>query len=390
MIYNFTINNLLYPTFFIFLIGFTTITFYLKSVKIAFFVSTIKAFIFFIYFFYFFDTNFRYTFFDDITYITTANEYVNNGKTFFNLISNPLNLVAVFGHFHFLYYLYNILAIEIFGHYYFAPVAMNIIVTFFTAIVLYKLLFKLQLNNSIIMFITIFYLLNWDMLAWSIINFKDFLVQFITISLFYLIIKNDIKFNLMNIIFITILVINVIFLRFYIPFFILLAYFVFKIFLKYKYAKKANKNLYLLLIFLFPIIVSIILKLFFTSDLDLFISHFSNPIIGIIRFILTPLPFHMANGYNFLLFPSLIDFLLLPLFFYGIYLFYKIKSKYKYLILIYFFIVIIFYGSFPELAGPRHKIQIFSFIILFQGLGIIKIIKQIVGKKYNAKNNIFN
>ena len=68
-------------------------------------------------------------------------------------------------------------------------------------------------------------------------------------------------------------------------------------------------------------------KLFFTSDLDLFISHFLNSIIGTIRFLLTPLPFHMANGYNF---------------------------------------------------------------FLFQGLVIIKIIKQIVGKKYNAKNNISN
>ena len=387
MIYDFRISDVFYPTILIFLIGFSLISFYLKSAKIAFLVSTTKSFVFFIYFYYFFDGGF--TFLDDVKYFVTSDNYIHNGETFSNLISSPLHLVSFFGHFHFLYYLYNILSIEIFGHYYFAPVAMNIIVTFFSAIVLYKLLLKLELDNITTMFITILYLLHWDMLAWSIINFKDFLVQFITISLLYLIIKNDIKFNLMNIIFIAILIINITFLRFYIPFFILFSYFLFKIFVDNNYLK-ADMNLYLLLLSLFPISVGIILKLFFESDLNLFMSHFSNPIIGTIRFILTPLPFHMYNGYNFLLFPSLIDFLLLPFFFYGIYLFYKINSKYKYLILIYFFIMIIFYGSFPELAGPRHKIQIFQFIILFQGLGIIQIIKQIVDKKYNAKNNISN
>jgi len=388
MVYDFTLNSLIYPTSAIFLIGFGVIIFYLKSIKLAFFISTIKASIFFIYFFYFFDGSF--TFLDDVKYFTTASEYINRGETFLNLISSPLNLIYIFGHFHFLYYLYNILSIEIFGNYYFAPVAMNVIITYFTGVIFYKLLLLLKLNHNSIVFITVLYLLHWDILAWSsIVNFKDFIVQFITISILYLLVKNDIRFSIINILLIAILVLNVTFLRFYIPYFILFAYLIFKIFIKYQYSR-SNKSFYLLFLSLFIITIGIILNLFFRSEVNLFLNHVTNPLIGMVRFIMTPLPFHMEEGYDFLLFSSLIDFLSLPLFLYGLYLFSRLNSKYKYLILIYFLIILFFYGSFAELQGPRHKIQILPFIILFQGLGYIKIIQKILYRKHYAKNNIPN
>jgi len=385
--YNYSFLSVLYPSISIFLFGFFVLTIFLKSPKLAFIVSFVKAFIFFIYFYSFFDGTF--TFLDDVKYLNDSLKFIYDGKTFLELVQNPLELIYTFGHFHFLYYLYNIVTIEIFGEYYFSPIAMNVMLTFLTAVILYKLLFLLNFTKDISKTITIIYLLHWDIVAWSsIVNFKDFLVQFFTIFIIYLLIKNDIKFRLYNILLIIFSILLLTFLRFYIPYFILFSFLLYKFFVKYRNTKK-NKFIYLNFVFIFLTFSLSIIFFQFQDELNLFLNNFTNPFIGLVRYLITPLPFHMEDGYGFLIFSSLIDFLLLPIFIYGIYSFIKIENQYKYFIIIYFMLILLFYGSFIELQGPRHRIQILPYIVIFQSIGILYFLKKLNYRRLKyAKNNI--
>lgn len=391
MVYNIPYYNLLIQSSSIFIIGFIVLYSYTKSIKTAYFIALIKAFIFFIFFNNFF--NFSYTFLDDVTYIETSIEYINNGKTFLSLLSQPLDLVFAFGKWHYLYYLYNILSIEIFGAFYSSPVAFSVILTFFSSLVLYRLLLLLNFPMKVSIYISVFFILHWDLIVWSsFFDLKDTFVQFLTISLIYLIIKNDMKIKFINIFLISFLILLMTFLRFYIPYFIVISY-VFFLFLRKYIDSKKNKLMYFTIILVGFTILIILINAFFLKEVTLFFNNFTNPIIGSIRYLLTPLPFHMDEGYKFLFFSSILNFLFFPFLIYGIFIFSKsnLLNSYKYFILIYLFIILLFYGSFVELQGPRHKVQIIPFLVIFEFIGFVTFfLKTNFLKAIHEKNNIPN
>jgi len=371
MVYNIPYYNLLIQSSSIFIIGFIVLYSYTKSIKTAYFIALIKAFIFFIFFNNFF--NFSYTFLDDVTYIETSIEYINNGKTFLSLLSQPLDLIFAFGKWHYLYYLYNILSIEIFGAFYSSPVAFSVILTFFSSLVLYRLLLLLNFPMKVSIYISVFFILHWDLIVWSsFFDLKDTFVQFLTISLIYLIIKNDMKIKFINIFLISFLILLMTFLRFYIPYFIVISY-VFFLFLRKYIDSKKNKLMYFTIILVGFTILIILINAFFLKEVTLFFNNFTNPIIGSIRYLLTPLPFHTDEGYKFLFFSSILNFLFFPFLIYGIFIFSKsnLLNSYKYFILINLFIILLFYGSFVELQGPRHKVQIIPFLVIFEFIGFV-------------------
>ena len=380
---NYSFFDLFLPSFSIFFIGLFVITFYFKSFKYGLIISSIKSGLFFIYFAYFFH-NAGFTFLDDIRYLNISSQLANNYNiTYF--IFKPFALLDIIGSKNFLYYFINMVSIKLFGNYYFSPVTLNIILIYFIAIILYKILNFLNIKIAYV--ISLFYLIQWDILSWEILNFKDFWVQFLTLLFIYNLLKFDKYKNIKYLISILVVMSFLFTLRFYIPYLIIASFFIFKFYLFFLEAEK--KTIYYIIGLLFFIIGIIILNTILKSELHLFLSHFTNPFVGIIRYLLTPLPFHMENGYEFLLFASLLNFLLFPLFLYGIYLFYKIDSKYKYFILSYFSVLLLFYGCFIELQGPRHKIQILPFISLFQFYGFYGFLQFLIGYK-DEKNKFFN
>ena len=367
---NYNILDLLFPSLSIFVIGFFIVYKIIKDYKISFIVSFLKSAIFFIYFSYLF--NGYYTFLDDIKYYKLSQEYMNSFDLV-DFLKNPESIMCFIGGKHVLYYLYNIIAFKLFGNFYFSPVALNIILTYIIAIYIYKILFLLDFNYK--NYFIIFYLLNWDILSWSeILNLKDFLVQFLTVFIIYHIIEFfEIK-NYKNLLFILISLFLLHFIRFYLVYLVLFSTILFYIYINKKFFLEfiiQHKIVSILLV----IGISTIVIIGIHNELLLFLSKLDNPIIGIIRFILTPLPFNIKEQYSFLLFASWIDFLLFPFLIYGIYKFLSLDSKYKNFIFIYVSLIVIFYGCFSELQGVRHKIQILPFLFLFQFIGIIEFVK---------------
>src|SRR6185437_9816492 len=77
-------------------------------------------------------------------------------------------------------------------------------------------------------------------------------------------------------------------------------------------------------------------------------SKMDNPVKGVVRFLVTPIPFHTAPGYGFMDLPQMI----------------------------YFILMVLLYGSFTTLQGARHRVQIDGLVVIFQFYGILALFRQ--------------
>ncbi|WP_200763266.1 hypothetical protein [Nitrosophilus alvini] len=364
-------DNLFFISLVIFIFGVTVVFIYSKNIYISFFIASIKTTFFFIYFYLFFDGTF--TLLDDWSYLKQTEDIINQNKTLFTLIFNPNDLVNFFSTKHIVYQLYNVAAFNVFGNNYFSPVALNIILTYFISWILYNFLLLLKFSKKISLLIAVFYLIHWDTLFWSsIINIKDFLAQFLFLVILYNLIKIENKKKIVPLIYIFISVVILTFLRFYLPYLIFISYLLYKIFIKLKTIKNFNlKVVGFFLFFSIPFLLIAAIINFFPHYWNLFMSFFSNPIIGTVRFLLTPMPFNLEESYQFLYFSSILHWMFFPFLLYGYWIFRRINTQIFYLISFVLLIVIVFYGSFSELQGPRHRIQITPYLILFESIGFL-------------------
>lgn len=379
-------NSFLFiPTFFIFTVGMLILSIYIKNILVSIFLSSIKSTMFFIYFYYLFDGT--YTFLDDWTYLNKATSYIEGNYDFFSLILHPLILENIFGSGHFLYQLYNVLAFKLFGNYYYSPVALNIVLTFITSYFVFKLSTFIGFTRKLSSIIAIFYLLHWDILAWSTIaNLKDILVQLLSIVLIYnIVIFDSYRKNIRSIIMMASVILLLSVLRFYLPFLILLSWLLSEIFLKLIQAKKAKKIVYILVFSLLTAIVSPLISQYFAAEISHFMNDFTNPVVGVFRFLMTPIPFFMDDKYAFLYFASFLHWLTFPLLVYGAYITYKVNKKVMLFILSYLLIMLLFYGSYSELQGPRHRLQIAPYLAMFQSIGFFALFYSQKFKKYLKK-----
>ncbi|HEX7370765.1 MAG TPA: hypothetical protein VF284_10855, partial [Rhodanobacteraceae bacterium] len=100
-------------------------------------------------------------------------------------------------------------------------------------------------------------------------------------------------------------------------------------------------------------------------------AHAGNPVTGIVRFIVTPIPFHTAPGYGFLDIPQLFYWVLLPFEAYGIVAVWRKRTLTGRFLVIYFLVMNALYAVLTSLQGPRHRIQIDGLIVIFQYYGIL-------------------
>lgn len=105
-------------------------------------------------------------------------------------------------------------------------------------------------------------------------------------------------------------------------------------------------------------------------------SHYSQPIYGFIRFLLTPIPFNTEYNYRFLNIPALLHWLFLPFMLIGINFIFKYNTSFTRYLIIYFILFTLLYAFFGELQGPRHRVQLDFIIALSQFLGFYKIFRR--------------
>lgn len=371
----FDIELLLLPSISIILFGFTVLFLMSKDIILSFCIPTLKSLVFLIYFNFFFDGTF--TLVDDWSYFKQSLQYKEMADSFLHVITNVNKLVALVGSTHYLYHIWNIISFELYGEYYFAPVALNIMLTFLTASVLHMLLIEVGILKKYAIIFSIFYLIHWSTLSWSsILNLKDFLVQFLLMLYVYIFVKYEKYGKLRYIVLGVILFFILEFIRFYIPFLIIISYIIFRLI---ELHAKTIRDLLSKLIVSMVSLVAIIIILYtsfmyipmFRHAYMLLSQDFINPVFGTLRFVLTPIPFNTKEAYDFLVFASLLDWLSVPYLITGVFLLYKLNNRHVKFILITTAVIITFYGVYGELQGPRHRIQIYTFISVFQFAGLL-------------------
>jgi len=377
---NYTLEIFILPTLLIFLFGLVISLHVTKNLTISLFIAITKSLLFFIYFCFFFDGSM--TLQDDWFYFKEVSLLHDKGFTFFNVLSDHFfEMILIVGHQSFVYQVFSLLGFDLFGAYYFSVIPLNVILTYFTAFLMYKYLINLNFSIKYAKYYYVFFIIHWDVLAWStFVNLKDTLVLFLTVLLFYTYaeIENNrrkyfylILFSITNII--------LYFLRFYIPAIFIVSILIYKIILYFiNISVKRKLQLIIPLLFILFTLITSIVKIY-PSAISFIISSFSNPIYGIGKVLLTPLPFKQAENLDFIVFSSLLHWLFIPLLLYGFLTFMKnIKhyNKLVFLFIIYAFIIIVVYGMSNQFHTPRNRFQLVFILSFFQFFGLMLVVKK--------------
>lgn len=348
------------------------VTFYITANPFgAMLAALLKAGVFFVYFGWFFDGTF--TFQDDFKYLAGGEFLLLNGVGIFNLTDNWEMIRTIGAGDHIFYYLYNTYAFKIFGLGYFAPVALNILLTVFFAYFGAQLAaheFGLSRRNLVLFYF--FLLFHPDVLVWSsIINGKDILVLLLHVLLlmsFSLYYRN----RFLDAILIGVPVIFVLlFLRFYVPILFALA-FAISLILP---GGRVRFRFRLWLIGISVCLVGILLTWMggeaFLDALLKVKAEFVNPIYGLARIFMTPIPFHTEPSYGFLNISALLHWIMAPLFILGLTRLARMGTLFSRLLIIYLVTFFALYAMYGHLQGPRHRVQLDFGIALLQFMGMM-------------------
>jgi hypothetical protein len=377
MLHTSSFAALLFPALSILIVTLLSTLYVTKSLIAAISVALIKAGIFLVYFHFFFDGTF--TFLDDISYVREASFYHDRGITVFNLFQNRYLIFAISGN-HFIYQIYNTYAFYIFGVGYFAPVALNSILMCFVALIgsrLAEVEFRLSGHLRIIFFL--FLILYPSTTAWSsLVNAKDVLILFCHVSMlagFSLLFRG--KHWAGSAVLGTMTCITF-FLRFYLPLMFALVFVV-----SASIGSSGWRKLQLIALAL-ALLTAVTFLVGLPTIADAYgklLAKFSNPVYGLMRFSLTPVPLHTDPNYRFLEVPAIVHWFLFPFLLIGIPSIAMQRTPYSRFFIVYFLIFVGLYSVFVELQGPRHRVQLNYAWALFEFAGLLTVLRDITQRR---------
>lgn len=381
----FPFDQLVLPTLVILISGLLVSFLVTRKAHLAVAIATIKAATFFLYFGFLFDGTF--TFLDDWSYLQGGAEILSWPWDTGEIEDNMLALQALAGGQHSLYYAVNALALKAFGEGYFAPVAANIVVSVFLAAIGTHLAareFQLIARYRAAFFA--FLALHPSIFAWSnVMNGKDQLVLLLHVVLLWAgsLMLDGARRSLAWAIPLTLaatLLLSM--LRFYVPFLIALA-----LVLAVVTTPRSRRVRWLVLgSFGAAVGSAVAIGLGLIVDaLSQFQESWVNPLYGLVRFLLTPVPFGTDPAHVFLDLPALIHWLLLPATIIGVRRVALTATPFSRFLLAYFVVFCVLYAAFGELQGPRHRLQLEYAVALFQFLGFIPILRMAARSTSSAK-----
>lgn len=376
-------GQLIWPGLAIFLVLFVVSYVALRRPIVSLVVAAFKAGLFVAYFAGVFDGTFTYL--DDWTYFERGAYIHEAGIGLSNLIDSLPLLVAIGEGDHFLYYLYNAIAFDWFGTGYYAPVALNVIVTGFIALLGMRLArTELLFDPRLAPVFFLFLMLHPDITAWSnLVNGKDTLVL-----LLHLLLLTSISLflrgrRLAAMLLAGVSVAALLFLRFYVPLMFAIAFGASAV-LQLRGAARWRVAAVASLV-LAGLVTSMGVATF-TGAADSLRAEFVNPALGLVRFLLTPIPFNTEAAFAFLDIPALLHWLMLPALLLGAWKVNRMNTPFSRLLVLYALVFTALYAVYGELQGPRHRVQLDYAFALFQfvGFGVLSRIVGLVATRHRA------
>ncbi|HEU0277493.1 MAG TPA: hypothetical protein VFQ95_06725 [Rhodanobacteraceae bacterium] len=371
--YPFPLAELVPPTLAIVAIGFALAFWFTRRAGLSLGVAAVKGGLFLAYFGFIFDGT--YTFYDDWAYLQYGKQLLQDGVSIFNLFHHYDYVRSTVKSANLFYYVYNASAMTVFGHGYFAPVAMNVLLTFIAAGMLMRaaqLGLGMSRRTSIGLFACL--ALAPSILAWSTIaNLKDILVATGTAGLVLAIALIEVHRFKRAIVTAALWGLVLIVTRFYVP---LIAGAAFGATLLLSRQGRRNPWLWVGAAGALVVVAYGLGHGSVAGALRELHARGGNPAKGIVRFIATPIPFHTQPEYAFLNLPQLVFWALLPLQFYGMFALWRRSTLTGRFMVLYCVALMVLYGAFPTLQGPRHRVQIDGLIVVFQYVGIAALLRQ--------------
>ncbi|MEZ3115668.1 hypothetical protein RYH80_07030 [Halobaculum sp. MBLA0147] len=250
---------------------------------------------------------------------------------------------------HVLYYWWNIVSVDILGTSYHAPILANIFLSVVGGVAFYHFLIESGHGSSYSRYGTVFFLLHWDVLAWtSFTNTKGTMVMLLSLTILLYLIKikriGKNKASIYYAVMIAASVATLYWLRFYVPVLITAAAVLWALF-DSRQALLTSGLLIAPAMYVFNQ---------WSHALDRFV--FESILFGLIRFTLTPQPWSIAPNYWFLQLPAVLHWLFLIPALYGAGRLF-IRRKTARILLSYLLVVVVFYSLLPDLWGVRHRYQ---------------------------------
>lgn len=369
----FALVDLAWPAIFILVAGFVIAYAFTRRIVLSYWITALKAGLFLVYFGWLF--NGTYTFLDDWRYLDIGEQLAANGIGLMNIISHYKYIVSTVAGENIAYYVYNATAVDLFGAGYYAPVTLNIVLTFLEAGLLMKAARDgLGMSRRAAIGLFAFVALSPDILVWSTIpNFKDTLVATGTAAAVCAVAMVD-KHRIGRAALLAVAAAFVLAItRLYVPLMLGVA---FGITLFMSSRGRRNPWLWLLATVALFVVVRHIGHGSLAGAAHTLRSQMDNPVKGVVRFLVTPIPFHTAPGYDFMDIPQMIYWALMPLMFYGVLCVWRKATISSRFIVIYFILMVLLYGSFTTLQGARHRVQIDGLVMIFQFYGLLALFRQ--------------
>jgi hypothetical protein len=369
----FPLLDLAWPAIFILVTGFAISYAFTRRIVLSYWVTAVKAGLFLLYFGWFFDGT--YTFLDDKRYLALGEQLAANGVGLMNIISHYQYIVSTVTGQNIAYYVYNATAVDLFGAGYYAPVTLNIMLTFIGAGLLMKAARNgLGMGRRAAIALFAFLALSPDILAWSTIpNFKDTLVATGTAAAVCAVALVDRRRLGRAVLLAVAAAFVLVITRLYVPLMLGVA---FGITLFMSPHGRRNPWLWLLAVAALFFVLRYMGHGNLAEALGTLRSRMDNPVVGVVRFLITPIPFHTAPGYGFMNLPQMVYWVLMPLMFYGIRSVWRKATVSARFIVIYFLLMLLLYGSFTTLQGARHRVQIDGLVVICQFYGILALFRQ--------------
>lgn len=380
----FDLGLLAWPSLAIFLVVFGVSLAALRRPGAALGLATVKAIVFFAYFGWFFDGTFTY--FDDWTYFERGSYLHDLGLSPSDLLDSLPLLLAIGEGDHFLYYLFNAFSFGLFGTHYFAPVALNVIATAFIAWLGVRLAVveRFCSPRQAGLFFA-FLILHPDITAWSsLVNGKDTLVLMLHVTLLTSISEFLRGRRLVPLLLAGVSVTTLLFLRFYVPLMFAIALSLGAVLQLHGAARWRIAAV---------AVVALAAAVFAIGDraigfaAESLRAEFVNPLIGLVRFLLTPAPFNTDAAFAFLDLPALLHWLMLPALFLGAWKVRRMNTPFSRLMIVYVLVFAALYAVYGELQGPRHRLQLDYAFALFQfvGFGVLTRIEDLLSSACTAR-----
>lgn len=371
----FPLEELVFPALLILVLGFVISLHVTRRVPWSLLLALVKAGLFLGYYGIFFDGTF--SFLDDWTYLEQGEKLFWQGVSVTNLVGHLPELFAAAAGNHFFYYLYNAESVRLFGPAYYAPVTLNILLTFvaagfMAAVARSGLNFSRRLATGLFVFIAI----HPDLLAWStIMNGKDTVILTGTALAIYAVSLAGERRYVGALLLGGAVGTVLFFTRFYVPLMLMVALFGA---LMLSPLGRRQAGLWLLVPVGLVGVISVLGPEVLADAYGLLRERFVNPLYGIPRMLLTPIPLNTTEHYAFLDLPQVFHWALLPALGYGVYRIWQRTTLTAGFVVLYFLAMLLLYGMFEELQGPRHRYQLDGLVALFQFYGGLGILKQIL------------